>query len=229
MGELFGGSARVLTAHASGPRSLRPRGRPSLRPRGQSLSRTRRQGLAGQCASASPRWLEGGGRLGLGRRRLLPARPRACPRLAGRPRARLSPFRRRAEVGASRCTTSPSRGAFRRRSFATLGLPPQAFVIGGVEYFGGVGYLKAGLQFADAITTVSPTYAREILTPEYGMGLDGLLRQRRGVLPASSTASIRTCGTRPSTRCRRRALPAPGPAGAAAGQQTGGRGALRAR
>jgi starch synthase len=45
-----------------------------------------------------------------------------------------------------------------------------------------VGYLKGGLATADAITTVSPTYAQEICTPEYGMGLDGLLRARRHVL-----------------------------------------------
>ncbi len=66
--------------------------------------------------------------------------------------------------------------------FGTLGLPPTAFGIDGVEYFGGVGYLKAGLQCADAITTVSPTYAREILTVEDGMGLDGLLRTRSNVV-----------------------------------------------
>jgi starch synthase len=69
-------------------------------------------------------------------------------------------------------------GHFPASIFGTLGLPPKAFSIEGVEYFGGVGYLKAGLQCADAITTVSPTYAREILTVEDGMGLDGLLRVR---------------------------------------------------
>ncbi len=51
-------------------------------------------------------------------------------------------------------------------------------IVNGVEYFGGVSYLKAGLQFADKITTVSPTYAEEILTPELGMAMDGLLRKR---------------------------------------------------
>ena len=45
-----------------------------------------------------------------------------------------------------------------------------------------VGYLKAGLQLADRITTVSPTYAEEIKTPDGGMGLDGLLRHRARVL-----------------------------------------------
>jgi starch synthase len=48
----------------------------------------------------------------------------------------------------------------------------------GVEYYGGVGYLKAGLQAAWAITTVSPTYAQEIRMPEFGMGLDGLVTMR---------------------------------------------------
>lgn len=73
-------------------------------------------------------------------------------------------------------------GHFPASIFGTLGLPPAAFGIDGVEYFGGVGYLKAGLQCADAITTVSPTYAREILTAEDGMGLDGLLRARSDVV-----------------------------------------------
>ena len=63
-----------------------------------------------------------------------------------------------------------------------LGLPAHAWSIEGVEYFEGVGYLKAGLQFADRITTVSPTYAREIMTPEFGMALDGLLRARASVV-----------------------------------------------
>ena len=57
-------------------------------------------------------------------------------------------------------------------------LPPHAFDIDGVEYYGAIGFLKAGLQLADRITTVSPSYAREIETPEFGMGLDGLLRAR---------------------------------------------------
>jgi starch synthase len=59
-----------------------------------------------------------------------------------------------------------------------LGLPWDAWSIEGVEYHGGVGFLKAGLQLADRITTVSPTYAQEILTPDGGMGLDGVLRYR---------------------------------------------------
>ena len=69
-------------------------------------------------------------------------------------------------------------GQFPISIFGELGLPPYAFTIDGVEYYGGVGYLKAGLRLSDRITTVSPTYAREIMTPEFGMGLDGLLRSR---------------------------------------------------
>ena len=70
-------------------------------------------------------------------------------------------------------------GQFPASFFGALGLPPQAFAIDGVEFYGNIGFLKGGLAVADAITTVSPTYAQEICTPEFGMGLDGLLRARR--------------------------------------------------
>ncbi len=73
-------------------------------------------------------------------------------------------------------------GHFPVSLFWELGLPDTALSVDGVEYYGGVGYLKAGLQFADVITTVSPTYAREIQTAEFGMGLDGLLRARSGAV-----------------------------------------------
>jgi starch synthase len=73
-------------------------------------------------------------------------------------------------------------GHFPAALLGPLGLPPDSLVIDGVEYFGGIGFLKAGLLFADRITTVSPTYAREIMTPEWGMALDGLLRTRADVV-----------------------------------------------
>ncbi len=69
-------------------------------------------------------------------------------------------------------------GNFPASLLPSLGLPPNAFRIEGAEFHGMVGYLKAGLALADAITTVSPTYAAEIQTPEFGMGFDGLLRHR---------------------------------------------------
>jgi starch synthase len=73
-------------------------------------------------------------------------------------------------------------GQYPASLFGQLGLPPEAFATQGLEYFGGIGFLKAGLWFADAITTVSPTYAAEIRTPAAGMGLDGLLRGRADAL-----------------------------------------------
>ncbi len=59
-----------------------------------------------------------------------------------------------------------------------LGLSPALFTPQGLEFWGELSFLKAGIVWADAITTVSPTYAREIQTPEYGHGLDGVLRDR---------------------------------------------------
>ncbi|HWU04343.1 MAG TPA: glycogen synthase GlgA [Novosphingobium sp.] len=71
-------------------------------------------------------------------------------------------------------------GHFGAEVFAGLGLPPYAWSMNGVEYHGGVSFLKAGLECAWAITTVSPTYAREIREADFGMGLDGLIRSRGG-------------------------------------------------
>lgn len=73
-------------------------------------------------------------------------------------------------------------GQFPATLLAPLGLPPQAFTLDGVEYYGMIGFLKAGLSLSDHITTVSPAYAAEICTAEHGMGLDGLLRARSNVL-----------------------------------------------
>jgi starch synthase len=73
-------------------------------------------------------------------------------------------------------------GIFPPQSANRLGLPPQAFTIDGVEYYGNMSFLKGGLQFADRITTVSPTYAREIQSEPLGMGLQGLLSRRKDVL-----------------------------------------------
>ena len=69
-------------------------------------------------------------------------------------------------------------GRFDADVFASLELPAAAWAVDGVEYYGGVGFLKAGLEAADAITTVSPTYAAEIREPRFGMGLEGLIAAR---------------------------------------------------
>jgi starch synthase len=73
-------------------------------------------------------------------------------------------------------------GRYRASLFPRLGLPQSAFGLDGLEYHGDINFLKGGLSYADRLTTVSPTYAREITGIENGMGLDGLLRHRSNVL-----------------------------------------------
>ncbi|MDR3671734.1 MAG: glycogen synthase GlgA [Holophaga sp.] len=69
-------------------------------------------------------------------------------------------------------------GLYPRALLPELGLDPSCFHPGGVEFYGKINFLKAGLAYADRITTVSPTYAAEIQLPAGGAGLDGLLAQR---------------------------------------------------
>ncbi|MHB8417562.1 MAG: glycogen synthase GlgA [Myxococcales bacterium] len=70
-------------------------------------------------------------------------------------------------------------GLFPRSLLGQLGWPESLFDWTKLEFYGNVSFLKAGLLHADALTTVSPTYAEEICTPEHGCGLDGVLRERR--------------------------------------------------
>jgi starch synthase len=73
-------------------------------------------------------------------------------------------------------------GFFAAGIFPELSLPASFFTMDGIEFFGGLSFLKGGLFFADRLTTVSPTYAREIQTPEFGEALDGLMRGRADAL-----------------------------------------------
>ncbi len=73
-------------------------------------------------------------------------------------------------------------GVFPMHACDALEIPPEHRGIASVEFWGGMSMLKAGLNYADAITTVSPTYASEIQGAELGFGLDGVLRERAHVL-----------------------------------------------
>ena len=73
-------------------------------------------------------------------------------------------------------------GHFSHTDFVRLQLPGPWWTPEGVEFHGGFSMLKAGIVYADAVTTVSPTYAAEICTPEFGYGLDGLLLSRQDKL-----------------------------------------------
>lgn len=70
-------------------------------------------------------------------------------------------------------------GIFEKAWVPRLGLRWDDFTINGFEYFDRLSFMKAGINFADAITTVSPTYAQEIQRVEYGYGFDGVIRRRR--------------------------------------------------
>lgn len=73
-------------------------------------------------------------------------------------------------------------GIFPLDTARKLGLPPESLGMDGVEYYGEMSFLKAGLHYADAVTTVSPTYAREIQTDALGFGMQGLLQLRHAHL-----------------------------------------------
>ena len=69
-------------------------------------------------------------------------------------------------------------GLFAQEEFSKLNLPPELFSIDGLEFYGKINILKGALLFSDILTTVSPTYAKEIQTEEFGCGLEGVLKKR---------------------------------------------------
>jgi starch synthase len=73
-------------------------------------------------------------------------------------------------------------GLFPAAGLSEIGLSQRLFNPSQLEFWGQINYLKAGIVFSDAINTVSRKYSEEMQTPEFGFGLDGLLRERRGVL-----------------------------------------------
>lgn len=73
-------------------------------------------------------------------------------------------------------------GRFSYRIFEQSGLPLDAWNMDGVEFYSSFNFLKAGIAYADKITTVSPSYAREIMTPSFGCGLEGILARRKADL-----------------------------------------------
>lgn len=106
---------------------------------------------------------------------------------------RFAPFRSEARIPTVMTIHNMAfQGWFDPRIFGSLELPASAWSIDGVESYGGVGFLKSGLQLADMITTVSPTYAGEIVRPEFGMGLEGLVALRgdrvRGIVNGIDTS-----------------------------------------
>lgn len=73
-------------------------------------------------------------------------------------------------------------GIFDRGVLAELGIDEKHFTMEGLEFYDQVNFMKAGIAYADMVTTVSPTYAEEILTPEFGCGLEGFLQHHRSKL-----------------------------------------------
>jgi starch synthase len=182
-GDLFGGPARLLSARAAGldllildaPHLFDREGAPYARPGGadwpDNAERFAALGWAAAeiAAGALPDWR--------------PDIVHAHDWQAG-----LTPFylRERHPDASARSVITIHNIAFqglapaRRRE--ELRLPAAGFTPEGFEYWGQISALKAGLVAADRITTVSPSYADELLTPEFGMGMDGVLRARQSVL-----------------------------------------------
>ena len=70
-------------------------------------------------------------------------------------------------------------GIFAESDMTYTGVGKDYFTPDGIEFYGKINFMKAGLNYADLLTTVSETYAREILEKEFGFGLEGVLRRRK--------------------------------------------------
>ena len=97
------------------------------------------------------------------------------------------PYAKNSVVGASKTIFTIHnlgyQGIFPAEKLCVTGLPRDDFFqMEGLEFWGNISLLKAGIVYSDAITTVSPTYARQIQTDEYGMGMEGILRHRKSSL-----------------------------------------------
>jgi starch synthase len=142
----------------------------------------------------------------LARHLTVSAGDRACARLAGGVGADVDP----ASTAAGRVGRRAAHlfddsqpgvsGLFPADRYGLTNLPPDYFHPGSVEFYGAMNCLKAGIVHSDRLTTVSPRYAREILTEAYGCGLDGVLRERQqmltGILNGVDYSEWRTTGTR---------------------------------
>jgi starch synthase len=110
-------------------------------------------------------------------------------------------------------------GVFPRSTFVALQLPERLWSMDGLEFHGQLSFMKGGIAFADCVTTVSPTYAREIQTPAFGCGLDGLLRHRAAKRPTGmsgvATPGMEKAGSRRGRRPGATQQPLPGRASTA--------------
>ncbi len=179
LGEAFGGPVRLLAARSAIGQELllldaphlygRP-GNPYLGPDGRDWpDNYRRYGLLGRVAAEIGLGRHGGWR---------PDLVHAHDWQAGLAAAYLAFAAENRPATVLTVHNLAFHGLFDAGCIGELGLPPQGFQVEGYEAWGRVGFLKAGLYYADRLTTVSPTYAEEIQTPAEGMGLDGLLRAR---------------------------------------------------
>ena len=102
-------------------------------------------------------------------------------------------------------------GLFPVTALRRSGLPESLFRVDALEFYGQVNFLKAGLLFADYLITVSRKYAKEIQTPEFGYGLEGVIRHRSdrlvGILNGVEFHHIRKAGAHRYGRCRRGTYP----------------------